>query len=388
MFSPVPFFFAWKAGTYMIKRFVCVLLFGLLLCLCACGSGGTAESTTEYVLDAQQLLNAEEIRQHDCEIHGHVYSQATCVQKAACYYCGQETGAFGSHDWMRATCMRKATCTVCGAEQGDFGSHLFTKATCAAPSSCAVCGTKTGSALAHSFKAATCVTPSICTGCMRKQGKALGHTWTGGSCTVGRTCTRCKRQEAAPGHKMSKGSCTQDAVCSVCKYTEKAKGHQFNNGVCTVCGKTLTQASQDDAARATTAVVTETETTAPPLDLDALQSYADTLEALLNQAHEEADDAIDAPAETQKTLAASAVGHLAQAVEVINDAIAHCGEDARTKTLSEKLTAVKNAIRKSAAIQNFYDSSFLQTMITVRADSTAGLDALKAYKTALRSLEP
>lgn len=371
----------------MKKRFACILLLGLFLCLCACGKDDPPQSTTSYVLDAQRLLNAEEIRQHDCDVHGHVYSQATCEKRAACYYCGAETGELGEHDWMRATCIRKATCTVCGAEQGDFGSHLFTKATCAAPSSCAVCGAKSGSALAHSFKAATCVTPSICTGCMRKQGSALGHTWTGGSCTEGRTCTRCKRQEAAPGHKMSKGSCTQDAVCSVCGYTEKAKGHQFQNGVCTVCGKTLTQASSEDATRTTTAAVTQTETTQPPLDLTALQAYGDTLQTLLQQAHDEADNAIGASGDERKTLAVSAVGHLAQAVDTVEEAAALCNADARTKALADKLTAVKKAIQNSATLQNFYDSSFINTMVTVRADSTAGLNALKAYQTALTALQ-
>ena len=369
----------------MKKRFLCMVLLCVLLCLCACGREDSAP-TTEYVLNAEALLNAEEIQKHDCDVHGHVYSVATCQKKATCYYCGAQTGALGKHDWMRATCLRRATCTVCGAEQGDFGEHRFTKATCAAASSCAVCGAKSGSALSHRFRAATCVTPSICTGCMRKQGKALGHTWTGGSCTVGRTCTRCKRQEKAPGHTMRKGSCTEASVCSVCGYTEKAKGHQFENGVCTVCGKTTIQASQDAASTTGTTAVTEVETTAVPLDIAALQGYAETLETLLNQAHDEADDAIDAPAETRQTIARSAVAHLSQAMQILDEATAKCNEDARTKPLAEKLTAIQKAIRKSAAIQNFYDSSFTNTMVTVRADSTAGLNALKAYKIALNSI--
>ena len=45
-----------------------------------------------------------------------------------------------------------------------------------------------------------------------------------------------------------------------------------------------------------------------------------------------------------------------------------------------------NAIKKSAAVQSFYDSTFIKSVTTIRADSTKGLDALKAYEKAIQNL--
>ena len=344
------------------------------------------ESTTEYVIDEQALLKADEVVRHDCSVHGHVFSKATCQKAATCYYCGEQTGGLAAHDWMHATCMQKATCTVCGAEKGDFAAHRFTKATCAAPASCAVCGAKSGGALAHHFRAATCVSPSMCSVCMKKQGSALGHIWTGGSCTEDQVCSRCKRHLPAPGHKMTGGSCTEDAVCSVCGYVEKAKGHNYVDGVCTVCGKTAEDVRREDATRTTTALVTEVETTLPEIDVAALTQYGETIRTYLQTAHDEADASISASAEEGKTLATSATENLRAAGSQIDEAILLCKSDKRLKPALDALNAVGNAIKKSAAVQSFYDSTFIKSVTTIRADSTKGLDALKAYEKAIQNL--
>lgn len=368
-----------------MKKLVCALL--LLGCafLVSCRSRTTeppktTESTTEYVIDADSLLDAEEVVHHDCSVHGHVFSKATCQKVATCFYCGEMTGELAPHDWMHATCIAKATCTVCGATTGSYAAHRFTKATCAGPASCSVCGATTGSALAHHFRAATCVSPSMCTGCMKKQGSALGHVWSGGSCTQGQTCSRCKRQLPAPGHKMTGGSCTTDAVCSVCGYTEKAKGHQYVDGVCTVCGKTTFQAQQDDATRTTTAESTEVETTLPEIDVDQLNAFAGSIRTLLQTAHDSADASISASAEEGRALALSATDSLREAQALIEEAAAYCKTDARLKPAGDSLSAVGKAIQSSAAVKSFYDSTFIKTVTTIRADSTKALNALAAYE--------
>ena len=372
-----------------MKKIFCILLLGVLLfMLCACGNQSTSPdaSTTELYLDPEALLNVEEIQKHDCEIHGHVFSKPTCQKAATCYYCGMTQGSVGAHDFTHATCLAKAICTVCGMEKGGYADHVFTKATCAAPASCTVCGITSGSALAHNWQAATCLSPSMCSGCMKKQGSALGHVWTGGSCTEGKVCSRCGRRTEAPGHKMTKGSCTEDAVCTVCGYTEKAKGHTFENGVCTVCGKTTGQAQADDATRTTVLPTTEIETTQEPVDIELLESYGTRLAALLEQAHTDADDAIGLAGEESRKRGQAAVDGLRSCMELTDEAIEYCSGDARLKSAAEKLTAIQNAIRKSAGIQSFSDAEFIKTMVTVRADCTAGSKACTAYQNTLQTI--
>ena len=367
-----------------------LLLAAALLLLVSCQKHEqpqpSAESTTEYVIDAQALLGAEEVAQHDCDVHGHVFSRATCLQKATCFYCGAQQGELAAHDWTHATCLTKSTCTVCGAQTGGYADHRFTKATCAGKASCAVCGVTTGSQPAHQFRAATCVSPSMCIVCMKKQGSALGHQWTGGSCTEPKVCTRCKRTLPAPGHQMKGGSCTEDAVCTVCGYTEKAKGHQYVDGVCSVCGKTRQQAAREDETRATQPV-SETETTMPVLDLEPLQQSAASIRAHLQAAHDDADAAISANSEEGRALAQSAVEYLAHALELTDELDALSKADPRLRSVSDALSGVRKAIKKSAAISSFYDSTFLKTVTTIRADSTSGLNALSAVENNLKKLD-
>ena len=373
----------------MRHRIVCLVCL-LLLCLTACGkhddTPATAVSTTAPPLDADALLAEADVEHHDCAAQGHVFSQATCQSPARCYYCGETTGTKGAHDFTRATCLAKSVCTVCGLETGDFAAHLFTDATCAAPASCAVCGQTTGSAKAHDFRAATCVSPSRCAVCMQTRGSALGHQWTGGSCTEPKVCARCKRQLAAPGHKMTAGSCTEDAVCAVCGYTVKAAGHRFEDGVCVVCGQTKAEASRADASRAAK-TETQTETTEPPIDTDALLQYGETIGQLLQSAHDTADDAIDAQPDERAQLLRGAVADLGSALDAVSQAQQLCRTDSRLQSLQAPLTEVQKAIRKSAAIVTIQDKDAIRTATTVRADATAGLQALQKYQKAVQAVK-
>ena len=374
-----------------MKKSCFLLLFAVLTLFAACGRDEqpqttSAQPTTEYMLDAESLLGAQEVAQHDCEVHGHVFSRATCLRKSACFYCGEETGELAAHDWTHATCLTRSTCTVCGAQTGDLAAHRFTQATCAGRASCAVCGVTTGDLPAHRFRGATCVSPSMCTVCMKKQGSALGHQWTGGSCTESQVCTRCKRTLAAPGHRMQGGSCTQDGVCTVCGYTEKAKGHQYVDDVCTVCGKTRQQAVREDEMR-TTQPSTEVETTLPALDTEPLAQYAAAMRTHLQTAHDEADSAVSAEREAGRELAQSAVEHLRQALDAADEADALCKTDARLRSVSDAIDDVRKTVRESAGVSTIYDDSYIQTVVTIRGDSSKGLQALSAVDEALKKLE-
>ena len=368
-----------------------LLLLFILLCLTACGKKDAVPDTqtTAPPLDADALLREADVEHHDCAVLGHVFSVATCQAPAKCYYCGVTSGEKGAHDFTHATCLQKSICTVCGLGTGDFASHLYTNATCAAPSSCAVCGQTTGSALAHNFRAATCVSPSRCSGCMQTRGSALGHRWTGGICTEPKVCARCKRQLPAPGHKMTKGSCTEDSVCTVCGYTVKAAGHQFEDGVCTVCGQTTAEASRAEVSRAEASRAASellTETTEPPIDTQTLLQYGETIEQLLQSAHDTADSAIAASAEERKHLLQDAITDLGSALETIKQAQQFCETDNRLKPLQTSLANIQKAIRKSASVSTIQDADAVKTATTVRADATAGLKAYQTYKKAVQGL--
>ena len=182
------------------------------------------------------------------------------------------------------------------------------------------------------------------------------------------------------------GSCMQDAVCSVCGYTVKAAGHQYVDGVCTVCGKTIRQAQQEEATRMTTSLSTKAETTLPELNVDILTQYSETIRMHLQKAHDDADASITAPAEQGRELALSATDSLRQAQTVIEEAIQVCRNDTRLKAAADSMSAVGAAIKKSAAVTSFYDSTFLKSITTIRADSTKALDALKKYDQEIKKL--
>ncbi|MBQ7543233.1 MAG: hypothetical protein IJT44_13180 [Clostridia bacterium] len=378
-----------------MKKALCFWLFLLtVFLLVSCGKSPstppvTTESPTEYVIDAEALLNAEALVNHDCEVHGHVFSKATCQQKATCFYCGVQTGELAAHDWMHPTCLKKRTCTVCGAQTGDYADHLFSVASCAGPASCVYCGLTTGSTPAHRYAAATCIAPSMCVVCMKKQSSALGHIWTGGSCTEPKVCSRCGRKLAAPGHQMTGGSCMTDAVCSVCGYTVKANGHQYDeNGICTVCKKSKQQAQKDDLTQVSeTANETVTETTTAALELEPLLEYVTSVREHLQSAHDESDAAMSTQGDEGQALARSSVDHLAKALEISEEAIALCKTDARLKSVSDAFSDLSRTIRNSASIQNFYPNTYIRTLMTIRSDSTNGLEAAARAEKAIGKLD-
>ena len=373
-----------------MKKLLILLLLPACAFLASCGrqqgAAEPTEPTTIYKIDAEALLDAEEVAHHDCSVHGHVFSEPTCQKVSTCFYCGEMQGGLGEHDWMHATCMQRATCTVCGLQNGDYAAHRFTTATCAGPASCVFCGTTSGSALAHQFRPATCVSPSMCANCMKKQGNPLGHMWTGGSCTQGQVCKRCNRTLPAPGHKMSAGSCTEDSVCSVCGYTVKAKGHQFVDTVCSVCGKTMFEAQQAEAARSTTLPSTEPESTLPAIDKTKLKQYGTSIREYLQTAHDEVDDAITKPGVEGRELALHATEELRKAQALIDEAKEFCKSDARLKQLSDTLSSAEQAIRTSASLTADDDLSSLNRLTKMRADCTAGLEAVQSYEKAIDKL--
>ncbi len=64
-------------------------------------------------------------------------------------------------------------------------------------------------ACSHSYKDATCTTAKTCTKCGATDGSAAGHTWKAATCTTAKTCSKCGKTEGkAAGHKYENGTCT------------------------------------------------------------------------------------------------------------------------------------------------------------------------------------
>ncbi|MBQ3150185.1 MAG: hypothetical protein IJB86_02950 [Clostridia bacterium] len=345
-------------------RFIGILLLPVMLF--SCGRSENPPQSDDII--GKDILNAEEIANHDCDKHGHVYSKATCREKATCYYCGDITGDYGDHDRTKPTCQKKSFCTVCGEEFGGYYDHIYSKATCAGPASCIFCGLTSGSALSHNFKAATCVSPSMCTGCMKKQGSALGHSWTGGSCTQGKVCTRCSYTAEPPGHKMSDTSCTKDSVCSVCGYTVKATGHSFEDGKCTVCGKTSAQAEDESRLEEQTRI-TEAPSTAP-IDKEALCANVNSALDLITQAHALCQSAIDDIYGEGNAAALQAVEKLQAASSVLNNILDQCNTDTRLSSSKALVTAAKKPLEAYINIAQFHPDSILKTVVDMRSACT------------------
>ena len=185
---------------------------------------------------------------------------------------------------------------------------------------------------------------------------------------------------------MTEGSCTQDSVCTVCGYTVKAKGHMFEDGVCTVCGLTVAEASRADASvQASLAAESETQTTEPPIDADTLLRYADTMEALLQDVHDAADDSISKTADERAQILTQAVAHLQTVLDTVGEAEQFCASDARLNSVKKTLEPIRKAIRSDATIRSFGGDS-VKTAVTVRADATTALKALAAYRKAVSAL--
>ncbi len=348
-----------------IRIFILLLVIPLLF---SCSHSEHGEDGGK--MDPDKLLSAEEIANHNCEKHGHVYSEATCQAPSVCYYCGDTDGKKGDHDRTKATCLEKSRCTFCKEEFGEYGEHKFEKASCAGASSCAVCGISSGTATEHKWKGATCVTPSMCSVCMKKSGEALGHIWTGGSCTEGKTCTRCSRKSTPTGHKMSEGSCTKDSVCSVCGYTVKAEGHVFESGKCTVCGKNRQQAVEEsriEEQNRTTEKVTETTES---LDTSPLTENARSVKALCEEAHTLCQSAIDDIYGTGNETALSAVEKLSEAVTLLSRMKSYCDTDKRLASCKTYIDAVIKPIQKHSQIKSFNQSSILKNVVDMRAACT------------------
>lgn len=349
-----------------MKTAIRILLSALLpILLFSCSRSGSGDDGGK--IDPDKLLSAEEIANHNCDKHGHVYSKATCLEASVCYYCGDTDGILGDHDRTKPTCLKKSFCTVCNEEFGEYGDHKFEKASCAGASSCAVCGVKSGTPTEHKWKGATCVTPSMCTVCMKKSGNALGHVWTGGSCTEGKICSRCRQKSEPSGHRMSEGSCTKDSVCSVCGYTVKAEGHVFENGKCTVCKKDKQQAVEEsriEEQNRTTEKVTETEAV---LDITTLAADAQTVKALCEEAHSLCQSAIDDIYGTGNETALTAVEKLSEAVTILTRMKDFCDTDGRLVSCKTYIDAVIKPIQKPSQIKSFNQSSILKNIVDMRA---------------------
>ena len=213
---------------------------------------GTKGNVT-YKIIALESVSTE----HNCQVSGHVMSDATCTAPKTCSMCGVTEGEALGHDWADADCDTPKTCSVCGETEGEALGHDWVDADCDTPKTCNTCGATEGEALGHTWVDATCQAPKTCSVCGATEGELGGHTdenadrkcdlceenlctdhsWKDATCTLPKTCEHCGETEGeALGHSWKDATCTTPKTCSACGATEGgAAGHNFVQSICTVC---------------------------------------------------------------------------------------------------------------------------------------------------------
>ena len=88
-------------------------------------------------------------------VHTHSYSAATCTQAKKCS-CGATEGSALGHKWTNATCTTPKTCSVCKATTGNASGHSWEDATCQKPKTCSICKITEGNTVEHVVDGTSC----------------------------------------------------------------------------------------------------------------------------------------------------------------------------------------------------------------------------------------
>lgn len=185
---------------------------------------------------------------------GHDLLVADCVNPVRCSRCDHTEGEALGHEWNDATCDRPATCAVCALEEGEPAGHQWADATCDSPATCTVCGHTEGEKLEHNWKKATCANPRTCSLCGKTSGSALGHTWKDATCVAAKTCTTCgKTSGNALGHDFPETNNGETKTCNTCGTTVKIKcvAITFDDGPSGKITSRLLEGLEERGAKAT-----------------------------------------------------------------------------------------------------------------------------------------
>lgn len=137
----------------MKKLLAILLVFVMLVSLCACGKKESADGTADNNTTSDNTENSNTQGSGDVtdESTGdtsgdnnednsdstpactHEWKDATCTAPKTCTKCSATEGSAAGHSWKDATCQAPKTCTKCNATEGGKGSHTFT-------ADCTVCG--------------------------------------------------------------------------------------------------------------------------------------------------------------------------------------------------------------------------------------------------------
>lgn len=174
------------------------------------------------------------LTQSICQLQGHTWQEATCVQPKACKICGVTEGAALGHTWKDATCTEAKTCEICAATEGEALGHTWQDATCTEAKVCKTCAASEGEALGHAWQDATCTEAKTCKTCAVTEGEALGHSWQDATCTAPKTCGLCGQTEGEVlAHSWQSATCQRPETCAGCGLTRGEKtDHQWKNPTC------------------------------------------------------------------------------------------------------------------------------------------------------------
>ena len=144
----------------MKKTLSTLLVFVMLLSLCACGQNNT-QNTSPITTSGQVTTN------------------------------NTEKTADGATEGTRAPTEEPTTAPIIKPTTNPATepstepphTHNFSAATCTAPKTCS-CGTTEGKPNGHNWKDATCSDPKTCTVCGTTSGLTAGHNFSNGKCTI------------------------------------------------------------------------------------------------------------------------------------------------------------------------------------------------------------
>lgn len=147
----------------MKKVLSLLLVFAMLLSLCACGK--EEPQPTDPVNETQSTTNGTEAENDSTEAATTGTTEAAtqapteAPTEAPTQAPVTNTPAACSHNWKAATCTAPKTCTKCGATEGSAAGHSWKAATCTAPKTCSKCNVTEGAVTGHTYK------NGACTGC-------------------------------------------------------------------------------------------------------------------------------------------------------------------------------------------------------------------------------
>lgn len=192
----------------MKKALSMILVFVMLLSLCACGKKDTGvteptttptqtatENTQEATISATDATQTptQEMTEEPTEEPSVAPTEepvntskttAAPTTKATAAPTTKATAAPATKATVAATTAPATKPATAPATVATTCSHSYKEASCTAPKTCTKCGATEGAAAGHSWKAATCAAPKTCAKCGATEGSVVAHNYVNSVCSM------------------------------------------------------------------------------------------------------------------------------------------------------------------------------------------------------------